>query len=370
MQALLLTLVATMTLSGCVTVPSEFNVNVDEGDGGGGRQAASGGGNSWREIATDVAGRVFLDGEQGVLFYAFDTLAYPGKPVDLVANVESVEMKSLAGVTVEFRRGEDVIGSAVTDSGGLAKLQWTPPKARVYELTAQIADVPAGVERAVMHVAPAPLIVAAHKRDAKLVVIDLDHTVVDSSFFRVLVGGARPMAGSAEVTRRIAKKYGIVYLTHRPNLLTRKSKTWLSSHGYPPAPLMVSELEQAFGDSGQFKTARLKELREAFPKAAIGIGDKLSDAQAYASNGLTAYLIPHYDRDDPKEMLEMARAIRRLDDRGRLHVVDGWAEIEAGIFEGRKYPPDEYADRLERDADRLRREREWDDDDDDDDDDD
>ena len=101
----------------------------------------------------------------------------------------------------------------------------------------------------------------------------------------------------------------------------------------------------------------------------IGIGDKLSDAQAYVDNGLTAYLIPHYDREDGDGMLDMAREIRRLRGKGRLNVVSGWDQVEAGISEGKKYPPGKFAEYLEEEGRWWKALEEEDEDDDDDDDD-
>jgi len=375
-------LAAAVGFCGCVNLkaPEKIDFNFNQGDGGDRDRRHEGNGNtsrpgqlpsggSLRDIATEVAGTVFLGAEKGVLFYAFDTLAYPNVPIELAANLQSTrDMKGLAGVTVAFYDGKELIDLATTNAAGLATVQWTPPKAGNYAFTARIVKVPQGIPKTILDVSPAPLLVAARSKDEKFVVIDLDHTVVDSSFLRALVLGARPMAESVEVTNRIAGLYSIVYLTHRPDLLTRKSKGWLTNNGYPAGPLLVSELRQALGDSGKFKTAKLADLRNAFANVKIGIGDKLSDAQAYVDNGLTAYLIPHY-KEKPKDMRKMAREIRRLRGR-RLHVVDGWREIEAGIFKGRKFPPEAFARRLEIRAKQLEEDekrRDKDDDDDDDD---
>jgi hypothetical protein len=395
-----------LAVVGCINVPKKIDINVNTGGDGGSssdqrreesgyRQvpyvpssssdqpdapaytqvpsvpsSSSSSSSGWRGLAAGVAGQVFLDSDHGVLFYAYDTLAYPGRPVDLAARVTRAEnMKGMAGVEVTFILGSTVIGRAQTDGSGLASLAWTPPAAGTYQLSAHISALPSGAPHDVLEVVAAPLLVSAQPPNAKIVVIDLDHTVVDAGFFRVLVGDPSPMADAVRVTDRLAGTYAIVYLTHRPDLLTRKSKEWLTRHAFPRGPLLVSELEQAFGDSGKFKTARLKDLKNAYANVAIGIGDKLSDAQAYVDNGLTAYLIPNY-KDKPKDMRKLAGEIRGLNGRGRLNVVDGWAEIQAGVFGGDKYPPGAYADRLakradelQRDQDRRRRDNEDDDDD-------
>ncbi|MHC4983793.1 MAG: LNS2 domain-containing protein [Planctomycetota bacterium] len=308
---------------------------------------------SWQEVLTGIAGRI-IAAEHGVLFYAFDTLAYPEKAVDIAARLQSGKnLNGLDGAKLGFYQGEKLVGTAETDDDGYGRISWIPPKAGSYEFTVRILEPPKDDDyEDAVNVTPAPLLVGARDKNAELVVVDLDHTVVDSSFFRVLVGGAKPMARSVDVMNKLADRYTIVYLTHRPDILTRKSKTWLIDNGYPRGPLLVSELRDAFGNSGTFKTAKLEAMRKSFPNVRIGIGDKLSDAQAYVDNGLTAYLIPHY-KNKPEDMREMADAIRELDGRGRLHVVSGWSQIEAGVFRGKKFLPDAFTKRLESDAERL-----------------
>ena len=169
------------------------------------------------------------------------------------------------------------------------------------------------------------------------------------------------MADSVEVTNRLARKFSIIYLTHRPDLLTHLSKAWLRRYGYPRGPLFVSKVSQALGSSGQFKTASLEALRTVFTNIQIGIGDKLSDAQAYVDNKMTAYLIPHYD-NDPEDMREMAQDILDLRDLGRLNVVSSWQQIANAIFQGQKYPPKTFAENLKTQAKQLEVSKKRDDD--------
>ncbi len=309
-------------------------------------------GSGWADVVRQVAGEVFLDAEKGTLFYAFDTLAYPRQPVDLVAQVRSAkDLTPVAGVTVAFARGDWVAGRITTDAKGVAAMQWTPPARGNYSFEARIVGVPNESMRDMLAVGPSKLLVAAREKKAPQVVVDLDHTVVDSSFMLVMVGGGEPMADSVEVLSRIAKRYGVIYLTHRPDLLGRKSKAWLAENGYPSGPLLVSEIKDVL-DSGKFKSAKLSALRRLFPGVAMGIGDKLSDAQAYVDNGMSAYLIPDY-KEKPRNMRSLAAQLRVLRGRGRLHVVSTWRQIEQGVFIGRKFPPEKFAGELELRAARI-----------------
>lgn len=326
------------------------------GCGDGVRKAAENKPKGWKERAIDIVSGVTLAAEHGALFYAYDTLAYPGEPVELMARVISLEeLEEVEGATVEFSLGRTSLGKVKTDKQGYAKLNWKPPKPGDYKLTAKIVGVPDEDFKDMLKCTPAPLLVSARTKDTRFVVLDLDHTVVGSSFFRVLFGGAKPMPKAADVVKQLSKDYSLVYLTHRPGLLTIKSKSWLTQNGFPRAPLLVSKFKQAMGDSGKFKTGRLKALREQFPNVAIGIGDKISDAEAYVANGLKAYLIPHYDRKDDDDVRDMAEKIRKLNKD--IQVVDDWDQIRVGILKAKKYPPTTYAAGLKALARRLEAEK-------------
>jgi len=350
----------------CLVGCFKMEVNVPSFGGAEGRggkssppsQLPSGGG--WKDIGAGVMSQM-LAAEDGILLFGHDTLAYPKEPVVLAAKIISlraIEPKGIKDVTLGFYYDEELIGAARTDENGQARITWTPPEQDDYEFTVGVIEAPEGVE--LPKLADAPLLVAARKKDTPLVVIDLDHTLVQSSFVHVLLGTARPMPDSVRVTRRIAKKYGIVYLTDRPDLLSVRSKQWLRNNGYPPGPVLLSTVSKLFSQAGQFKTSKLSDVRKAYPKTAIGIGDKTSDAQAYVDNGMTAYLIPHY-KDKPSSLRDKAEEIDRLVGRGRLNVVSGWKQIEAGIFAGKKFPPGDAIRRMLARAEKLeaqKRERE------------
>lgn len=315
----------------------------------------TGSGQGWSDVVRKVAGQVFLDAENGAVFYAFDTLAYPGESVDLVARLRTdKDLQGVAGATIAFRRGDWTAGRITTNADGVATMRWTPPKAGHYSFVAEIVAVAVPSQRDMLGVR-SPLLVAARDKRTAQVVVDLDHTVVDSNFFMVLVGGGKPMAGSVAALNRIAKQYGVVYLTHRPDLLTRKTKSWLASNGYPSGPLLTAEMQDVL-DSGKFKSAKLASLRKEFPNTSLGIGDKLSDAQAYVDSGMTAMLLPHYDEDDWKEMRKLAAQLRVLRGQGRLHVVDNWTQVEQGLSGAKTFSPESYAQQLELRAERVRAE--------------
>ena len=360
--------VALLAFAGCINVEKSDSKDKPATTGtetnrktNGETKSATGGG--WSDRLIDIVGGQTLASKSGALVFAYDTLAYPGKDVDLVFEAKKVKgFSGIAGLTVDFKLAGKSLGTAETDGKGRATLKWKPPKAGSYEIAAGIAAAKDETYAALTELKPAPLCVSARTKDTKFVVIDLDHTVVASSFIRVIVGGAKPVPDAAKVVKELESKYSIVYLTHRPDLLTVNSKNWLKDHKFPRAPLLVSSLKEAFGDSGKFKTGRLKDLRKAFPAVALGIGDRLSDSQAYVDNGLKAYLIPHYDHDDDEDCRDMARDLRELNKD--VQVVDTWKEIREGVFNGKQFPLRAYADRLDARAKTLKRKDKDDDDDD------
>jgi hypothetical protein len=300
----------------------------------------------WGDVAGRILGNIFLGAEKGIVFYAFDSLAYPGQPVNLCAKLQEVKMLSpVSGVTVAFDGPSGRVGEAKTDGKGLACIRWTPPRPGDYNFTAKITKAPEDKSGLLSGLTPASVLIAARQKDVPFVVIDLDRTVVNGNFFVALMGGAKPMPYSVRVTNKLAGRYGICYLTHRPDLLTDKSKSWLKGNGYPQGVVLVSEIKEAFADSGKYKTATLKMLTKAYPNTKIGIGDKISDARAYIANGMTAYLLP-YVKDEPEDMLKLAWEIRRADTGEKLQVVSDWRQIEQGIFEGKRFPAKTFCDKL------------------------
>ncbi len=309
-----------------------------------------------------------LGAEHGTLFYAFDTLAHPKKSTELLAQVIYVKkLEEVEKATVEFSLGKESLGEVLTDKDGYARLKWAPPKAGDYEIKVKIKAVPDDDYKEMLKVTPALLLVSARPKDTRFIVIDLDHTVVASSFFRVITSGAKPMSKADKVVGELAKKYSIIYLTHRPDLLGNKSKNWLTDNGFVRAPLLVSSFKQSIGDSKKFKSGRLAELRKDFPIICIGIGDKIGDVEAYVENDMTGYLIPNYDRDDDDDgdLRKLAKKIRKLDKR--IYVVDTWDEIRAAILGGKKFTATAYADGLEARAKQLKEDKKKKKDDDDDD---
>ena len=381
-SAACLAMAALLPAAGCVKVDVKVpDLNFAGGGEGGSGQAppdvpAAAPSQGWTDTILRIAGAVgekAAEAERGCLFYGHDVVCLPGKETELAASLLSSRgFSGIANVVIGFSLGETVLAQAATNADGRAAVRWVPPVAGNYLFTAKVLSVPEEGLSDLLKLTPAVLVVAARPKDEPMVLIDLDHTLVASSFFRVLFGEAQPMADSVEVTGRIAAKYTVVYLTHRPEQMARRSKLWLARYGYPAGPVLMSRFGQAIGSSGAYKAARIGDLRKVHKAVRVGIGDKLSDAQSYVDNGMTAVLIPHY-KEKPKDMRKLADEIGALRGKGRLQVVGNWRQVEAGLLRGASFPPESFVRDLRSRADRIeaqKKRREKDDDDDDDDDDD
>ena len=338
------------------------------GTGGGLKETA--------EQIARIATGITLGATHGAVFHAYDTLALPGEPIDLTVRLRRAEtLQSVAGATIAYTLESAPadpnappsvpdrprpLGKAVTNAQGYASIRYTPAVAGDTVVTASIQAVADTAGESMLEVSAARLLVAARPKEAELIVVDLDHTLVASGFHTVLLGSARPMADSQRVLGEIARGHTVVYLTHRPDLLAVRSKRWLSDHRYPPGPVLMGNVSGLLAGSGPFKSARLSDLRRVYPNIRLGIGDKVSDARSYADNGIAAYLIPHLP-DKPKTLRQLAREIRRLPET--VQVVHNWRELRDGVMAGRRYPPKRLAQWLIRRARRLEASQDEEDDD-------
>ena len=295
--------------------------------------------------------------ELGQVLLARDVLCTPGEEVVLSASLRGgFRLEGVEGVRIQFHLDERRLGQVTTGGDGDAEVRWTAPdEPGDYSIRVRVKpdDQP---EDEGDQIAPSRLLVAVRKADTSIAIVDLDKTLVASGFHRVLLGsGAEPMAGSGVVLARLARTHTVVYLTHRPDFLGPTSKAWLDRHGYPLGPVLTSTLGGLIEGSGPYKTRRLADLAKNFKNLKVGIGDKVSDARAYADLGLTSILILHVDwsEDDPEDYEDLAGDLAGLPDS--IHVVTNWSDVSAVLFEGAARPAGPMIRRLRGVAADLRR---------------
>jgi len=286
---------------------------------------------------------VLLGSAGAHLLTAEDALALPGEQIELHARVRVGDLlQGQPGLVVRFSRDGAAYRAAQTDSDGVATVTFTPPAPGNYVLTVEVS--PIGMPG--RPPPPQKLLVACRRAETRMVVVDLDKTLVGSGFEAVLIGDPKPMPDSPAVMRKLARDETIVYLTHRPDVFGPMSKAWLVRNQYPPGPVLLSTVGEFIRGSGAYKAEMLRRLRRRFKKIDIGIGDKVSDALAYHANGLKALLIVKaYEDDRPDALDALAKAIRALP--AEVDVVGSWRQIDKAIFGGVRYPAAAAAKRLE-----------------------
>ncbi len=287
----------------------------------------------------------WLGARGGVLFQGLDDVTTPGAPAELAASLRGGTLvQGLSDYTVLFYRDNQRIGAAKTDAEGIARIEQTFAEPGLYAVTATLdpaelgsADVPTST-----------LTVAVFAPDASLAVVDLDETVVGEGFDQVLLADPTPMPYSRPVLRELARRHQILYLTHRPDILVRRSRLWLQTKGFPPGPLIGSTRAGLLEGSGAFKSAVIERLQEHFA-VEIGIGDKISDAQAYHEHGLQTFLVIQPGPLPPWELRELAERLEALPPE--VQVVTDWREILAALDTGARFDRPDVQQRLGRLAD-------------------
>ena len=298
--------------------------------------------------ATDQAAQKLLPALR-----ASDLLVEAGQEAALEASLGTgLRKEGLEGKRIQFFMGQQMIGEARTDGGGTAALKWkVPEKPADYNIRAALNPADQSQDK----VADADIFVAARAKDATLVVVDLDRTVVQSGFFSVLVGMAKPMPGAAVVLGRLAKDNTVLYLTHRPDFLAPTSKHWLAENGFPPGPVLTSTMNTLLGGSGAYKAARLAAIKKAFPNVLLGIGDKTSDVKVYADFGARPILLcqPDWTEHEPEKFEKLADELAALPDS--VQVVTNWQQVAAVCFEKASFPKQNMEKRVRDTARELRR---------------
>lgn len=304
-------------------------------------------------LALGVGGCGFLRSvfgeKEGYLFEGYDTLALPGEEVAVKVRLqEGSLLRDKPDVPLRFAENGRMRATARTDGDGYASVRFTPPSPGDYVVTAEA--MPGALEK--MPPGPARAIVCCRQADAPLIIVDLDKTLVGAGFRTVLMSDPPPMPRSIEVMNQLARRFTVVYLTHRLDYLGPKSKGWLAAHGYPRGPVLLSDKREFLQGSGHYKAEVLGNLRRRFTGRFIGIGDKPSDIQAYLAHRAEAFLLMRIREDaGPRDLRAMASTLQSLPPN--VQVVSNWDEIRQAILVGTSHSRDRFIGYLLRRADEL-----------------
>ena len=125
--------------------------------------------------------------------------------------------------------------------------------------------------------------------------VDIDHTISQTDYRRLIlkegVAVSPPIPGARETLTELAKEYNVLYLTGRPRFLIEKTRGWLDHYGFPRGPVVAAPRFRDALRQLKFKQRTLRALREQWPNLLIGIGNRASDIEAYASNQMLPVIV-------------------------------------------------------------------------------
>lgn len=216
----------------------------------------------------------------------------------LVANVELARVKgirrNLEDVEVAFRVNGRKIGTARTDEDGRAMLDAkVSPDLREFEVSYRHKGHKHKHTGRIFHWRP----------DRTIVAVDIDETVSATEYRALLLKDddtSSPITGSDTTLKRLANDCQVVYITGRPRFLWEKTQRWLDRNGFPPGPLITAPNLRQCIVQASFKRKELANIRETWPAALIGIGDRGADIHAYGENGMLTLLVGGTPSVDPK----------------------------------------------------------------------
>jgi len=249
--------------------------------------------------------------KQVLSILAFDALTELNKPVDLHCKVERKNLLrgDLQNANVTITVNGTQVAKVVTDKQGVATANYIPKELGTYTIIFECE------ESADYSNAQASSSLFCRDKTKPAIVIDIDHTIADIAMEKFLVTRTKdikPLPGAKEVLDELTKTYDLIFLTARDKHLLHRTKEWLSINRFPSAPVIFRDMSREAFSESKFKTEKIAQLKATWTNITCGIGDKLSDAQAYLANGLKAIII------SPKEELPK-----------QSHSVQQWQQIKA-----------------------------------------
>jgi uncharacterized membrane protein YkoI len=138
--------------------------------------------------------------------------------------------------------------------------------------------------------------VRSKEQNRVAIVLDIDETLSVTDYYRLAFRiGARDDSylhrGSKEVLRELARDFDLIYLTARPQWLFHETRQWLRRQELPPGLVLTTARFQDVIWPGPFKARAIATLRATMPLMLIGIGDRSTDATAYAVNGMLVLIV-------------------------------------------------------------------------------
>ncbi|MBI5548481.1 MAG: hypothetical protein HY901_31755 [Deltaproteobacteria bacterium] len=230
-------------------------------------------------------------GQGGPNHRARDLVVSPGEQVSVRAHFTyGVMDKDLQDEDVEvwLRRCPDwmKLATLTTDTDGVV-------------MAAMPADLPKGEYRLRFLVmgdgASTDGVLAVWPAGTQAIVTDIDGTLTTSDWQAVqdVVGlGEADMYpdANAVMLQWAAKGYRLLYLTGRPQVVSRYTREWVEARGFPPGPVQLNDDLGTFwpleSNVQEFKAGRLTEIAGKGVFWRVAYGNATTDIGAYAETGI------------------------------------------------------------------------------------
>lgn len=305
-------------------------------------------------LLATAGGCELLRGEMGFtgkyMLVASDATAVPNEEVSIPCRARKGDFfLDQEDVAIYYLKDGKVYAIVKTDDEGEGAATFRPTAEGDYPFTVQYypkratSSEPLSVD----------VVVTCREPNTPLFVTDIDKTLTlaESRSREVLEGDPKPMPGAAAALEQLSKDYTIVYLTQRSDYLRVKTRAWFNRHGYPAGPMFMPRLRDIFDGNEKFKTCQSIKLRKQFKGPAYGIGDRTTDAKAYAAAGLQPILMDPIS--DPNNADYLRDELKKLADLpSGVQVVETWPQV-LELVAGKPFPADAAKDKRQKMLDHL-----------------
>lgn len=184
----------------------------------------------------------------------------------------------VSSLEVEFYLEDEKIGEAKSNEKGEFFLEHEFESQGLYQIMLNIKEAPS---KSTILTA----LILSNNNEKPLTICDIDHTIVNFSFFRFLFGKRLyPIKGAKDTLNSLQNNYHLIYLTHRDKRFSALTKKWLKIHQIPFGPVFFWSINEDPFLSAKYKIRALQKIQEQSKLSLeIGIGDRLSDMKAYSA---------------------------------------------------------------------------------------
>ncbi len=121
-----------------------------------------------------------------------------------------------------------------------------------------------------------------------------------------------PYTGALSSLRSLGSAFNLVAVTARQALAERNTAQWLAAQGMGELPVLyASGVHSGDGTRGAFKASAIRHVRAAGWRPVAGVGDRPSDMEAYAAEGLLALTVTHAEGASAAATERHATALRQ-----------------------------------------------------------